>query len=514
MTDSDCPRRGPTRGGWGRRLGLVLAGLIGVAPTFGAAASDPPEPLRQSLVEVIATSDAADPWMPWRRTGPETVRGSGAIVSGNRILTAAHVVAGAVMIEVMRSDASQRYTAEVEHVSHVADLALLRVAGDEFFAGSRPLAIGELPKLQQRVDVYGFPLGGAGLSVTSGVVSRVGVDYYAHSGSRLLLAQVDAAVNPGNSGGPAISDGRIAGIIMQKLDDAENVGYVVPAPVIAHFLADVEDGRVDGFPELDVWVQPLASPSLRRRFGVAEGSSGVLVTAVSPSGSARDALQPGDVLLSLNGTPVGSDASFEIGEGVRVDATVLEHSAQVGDRVTLRFLREGRVREAQVVMREPRPLVPLVDYDREIPYRIYAGLVFQPLTARHLAELEQPPPHLAEYLLSPARGGYRMLVPGRGAPGREEVVMLASVLRSELNRGYEQLEQEVIYSVDGTPVRSLRHLSELIDAARGEFVDFTTEDGHVIAIQRALAASDGPAILERYQVGSDRSAGLRADAPR
>jgi len=84
------------------------------------------------------------------------------------------------------------------------------------------------------------------------------------------------------------------------------------------------------------------------------------------------------------------------------------------------------------------------------------------------------------------------------------------VLRSELNRGYERLEQEVIYSVDGTPVRSLRHLSDLIDAARGEFVSIATEQGNLVAIRRTLAATEGPKILERYQVESDRSAALRA----
>ena len=71
-----------------------------------------------------------------------------------------------------------------------------------------------------------------------------------------------------------------------------------------------------------------------------------------------------------------------------------------GDLVTLRFLRSGEIREAKVVMREPRTLVPLVDYERDPDYRIYAGLVFQNLTVHHLADLEQAPPHLAEYMAS------------------------------------------------------------------------------------------------------------------
>jgi hypothetical protein len=328
----------------------------------------------------------------------------------------------------------------------------------------------------------------------------------------LLLAQVDAAVNPGNSGGPAISDGRIAGIAMQMLDSAENIAYIIPAPIIEHFLEDAKDGRVDGFPELDIWVQTLGNPSLRKKLGLKAGSAGVLVTAVAPTGSAHGTLEPGDVLLAIGGTPVGADDSFELGDGVRVEATVLEHRAQVGDRVALRFLRGGQPRETTVVMKEPRSLVPLVDYDRGFAYRIYAGLVFQPLTARHLSEFAEPPSHLAEYLLNPVRAGYRTLVPSQGIAGRTEVVMLASVLRSELTRGYEDLERQVIHAVDDTPIRSLRHLSDLIDAARGEFVTFTTETGDVIAIHRGLAAKAGPTILERYQIESSRSQDLAAPA--
>jgi S1-C subfamily serine protease len=484
----------------------VLAALVAAA----AAAAAGPASLHASLVEIVVTSDPPDPWVPWRRTGPVVGSGSGVIVAGNRILTAAHVITGAVMIEVARSDVGERFTAEVEHACHVCDLAVLRVADPRFFARSVALSVGELPKLQQRVQVHGFPLGGEGLSVTSGIVSRVAVDFYAHSGSRLLLAQVDAAVNPGNSGGPAISDGRIAGIAMQMLGDAENIAYIIPAPIIEHFLADVKDGRVDGFPELDIWIQPLGNASLRKRLGLTNGSAGVLVTAVSPTGSADGTLEPGDVLLAIGGVAVGADGDFAISDGVRVEATVIEHRAQVGERVALRFLRDGAQREATVVMKKPRSLVPLVDYDRGFSYRIYAGLVFQPLTARHLAEFVDPPSHLAEYLVNPVKSGYRTLVPGGDAAGREEVVMLASVLRAELTRSYEDLEQQVIYAVGGTPVRNLRHLSDLIDAAAGEFVTFTTEAGNVIAVDRALAATAGPEILERYQIGSSRSADLRA----
>ena len=67
--------------------------------------------------------------------------------------------------------------------------------------------------------------------------------------------QIDAAVNPGNSGGPVVESQRLVGVVMQALLDAQNIAYVVPSPVIQRFLADVADGTYDGVPQLGVSVR-------------------------------------------------------------------------------------------------------------------------------------------------------------------------------------------------------------------------------------------------------------------
>ena len=75
-----------------------------------------------------------------------------------------------------------------------------------------------------------------------GVVSRIEPVYYAHAGHTLLGVQIDAAINPGNSGGPAFVDGRVVGVAFQNRQNASSVGYVIPVPIINHFLRDVEAG--------------------------------------------------------------------------------------------------------------------------------------------------------------------------------------------------------------------------------------------------------------------------------
>jgi S1-C subfamily serine protease len=416
------------------------------------------------------------------------------------------------MVEVRRAGEGQSFTAEVAHICHPCDLALLTVPDSRFFEGSEALEIGDLPALQQAIEIHGFPVGGSGLAITSGIVSRIAVDYYVHSLTRLLLVQVDAAVNSGNSGGPALSDGKLVGVAMQTLDDAENVGYIVPAPIIRHFLDDVEDGRVDGFPELGFWVQLLRSAALRARLGLERIEGGVLVTAVSTSGCAHGILEPGDVVLAFDGIPIDFGGSVALGDGIRVDATFLEQRAQVGEELEVTFLREGVEQKHKIGMKLPNPLIPVGDYDRGPSYRIYAGLVFQPLTLRYLETFDDPPSRLMFYYYNPTAGGHRLLVPDRGIPGRRQVIVLSRVLTTEFTRGYQDMEDEVVLAVDGTTVRDLRHLSELLEAASGKFVTIATESGELIALDREAVTAASGEILARYQIASDRSADLQVPA--
>ena len=118
-----------------------------------------------------------------------------------------------------------------------------------------------LPGLQEPVRVVGYPIGGVAISVTSGVVSRIEVTSYSHGCSELLGLQIDAAINSGNSGGPAFNTlDECVGVAFQSLkhEDAENIGYVIPTPVIDHFITDYDrNGQYTGFPTLGLEWQKL-----------------------------------------------------------------------------------------------------------------------------------------------------------------------------------------------------------------------------------------------------------------
>ncbi len=115
-----------------------------------------------------------------------------------------------------------------------------------------------IPQLQDDVFVIGYPMGGDNACITQGVVSRVEPVIYAHAATSLLAVQIDAAINPGNSGGPAFVGGKVVGVAFQNIQNASNVGYIIPVPIIKHFLNDVAAG---GYRISDDQTNPASTPA-------------------------------------------------------------------------------------------------------------------------------------------------------------------------------------------------------------------------------------------------------------
>jgi len=234
----------------------------------------------KSVVKVYCTEVRPNFALPWQMEQQESSFSSGFVIPGQRILTNAHGVAWHNVVRVRKHGDSRKFVASVEHVAHECDLAILKVEDPQFWQGLEALEIGDLPDLQDNIMVVGYPQGGDRISVTQGIVSRVEMGAYSHSGEYLLMIQIDAAINSGNSGGPALDpDGKIVGVAFQSLDDADNIGYIIPVPIIDHFLSDINlHGRYTGFCRLGVSWQTTENEALRQylKLGSAAGEAGKL----------------------------------------------------------------------------------------------------------------------------------------------------------------------------------------------------------------------------------------------
>ena len=484
-------------------LRFLLVATWCASPCAAPAMAQSPA-LTSSVVKLDVVTDAPDLLAPWQTEGVDLFGGSGVIIEGNHILTNAHVVENAVSIEAKRADGRARFPAEVLFISHDADLALLKVDDPRFFEGARAVRLGEMPKLQQSVVVYGFPVGGNTLSITSGIVSRIEVDTYAQSYRDLLSVQIDAAINEGNSGGPVTTDGVLVGIAMQGLENADNVGYMIPPPVITHFLEDVKDGRYDGFPTLGVQLQDMASEAQRRASQMKDGQSGALVLRVDYGSPAYGVLRPRDVILSIDGRKVANDLTVAWAGIGRVDLALSYQSKQIGDTIELVILRAGKRLKKQLRLTPHNPLVPgrrLTEWPR---YVQFAGLVFQPLSEQLLDDAD------AGYSDAVSYAEVKNLV----TKARREIVLLAQVLPHPVNRGYQDWGGEVVRLVNGIEPRDLAHLAAIIDRAKGPWFRVVTGHGDLLTLDLQAARRANEEVLVDYGLPQDRYLGPEADGPK
>jgi S1-C subfamily serine protease len=453
-----------------------------------------------AVVRIYATTQDPDHDSPWQAQVPQSSTGSGVVIGPGRVLTGAHVIANATFVQVQKISDTEKAVARVVAVCHDCDLALLQVEDRHFMDGIDPAKLGELPDLRDRVAVVGFPIGGEEISITEGVVSRIEVQRYSHSQRYLLAVTVDAAINKGNSGGPVFKSGNVVGIAFQKLENADNVGEMVPAPIIKHFLEAVQKTPSLSIPALGITTQGLENKSLRQRFGVEPGEGGVLVLQLDYGGSAWGVLEQGDVMLEIAGHAIASNSTVKFRGRYRCRYDVTLGWSKIGEKLDMLILRRGQRKKVQLTLVPPAQLVPRSLYDRPPTYFIYGGLVFQVLTRDFLSTWEQWWDKAPKEFL-------HLYYAGTRTPERQEVVVLTQVLADEINVGYEHLYSESVIAVDGRMPRDMADFAGTLEASRGLVEIRTSSDGYIVLDAEKVRAATAR-ILERYHIARDRSRDL------
>ena len=260
--------------------------------------------------------------------------GSGFVITPDGfILTNSHVVHGATRIIVNLSDGHD-YSAQLIGDDPETDLAVIRIDAPHLvyvrLADSEGLRVGQI------AIAIGNPLGFQA-SVTSGVISALGRSMYSQSG-RLIdnVIQTDAALNPGNSGGPLVnSAGEVIGVNTAMIRPAQGICFAIAsntAKLVAGWL--IRDGRIR---RSYIGVAGQNVPLHRRviRFYNLPLETGVLVVSVEKDSPAQVAgLREGDIIVAFNTAPIGTVHDLHkmlVGEqiGVTGKLMVIRHTEKL-----------------------------------------------------------------------------------------------------------------------------------------------------------------------------------------
>jgi serine protease Do len=387
----------------------------------------------------------------------ERSSGSGVIVDPDGyIVTNAHVVERATRLEVELSLAASgdaRGTsvlrrrgrllgAQIVAIDTETDLAVLRI--DVKGLPVLPFGDSEALKPGQIVLAFGSPLG-LDSSVTMGVVSAVARQLTPED--PMIYVQTDASINPGNSGGALVdTEGRLVGIstlIYSQSGGNEGIGFAAPSNIVRNVFAQIRrTGRVQ---RGEIGVNPQTLTALMAEALGITTEAGVVLSDVLPGGPAAKAgLQPGDLVLALDGKRMENGRQFRINLYTR----------GVSDTVTLDVQRGERRFAVRVPVAERRGdtarLVDLIGQQTAIPSLGILGLNLTPQITELLPDLR-------------GKGGVVVAAASAGVPFSQQ---------GRLQAG------DVIYSINGKPVGNLADLTSAMAA-------FTPGAPAVVHLQRA-----------------------------
>jgi serine protease Do len=282
--------------------------------------------------------------MPGMPRGPRAVAGAGSgviIDPAGVILTANHVVDGAGKVLVRLKDGREFDAADIKR-DPKSDLAIIRIKGAENLKAAK---LGDSDKMEVGDWVLAlgdmFQLEG---TVTAGIISAKGRPL-PRSSTRTDFLQTDAAINPGSSGGPLINlDGEVIGIndaIHTRTGANDGVGFAIPSNLAKWVANQLTTTGAVKRAYLGIGIQTLTH-QLAEQFGL-KVREGVLVGDVQPRSPAAEAgIKVGDVILKLNGKPVGDMQQL---------VNMVDRSP-VNGKVSVEILRDGKRMEIPVTLHE------------------------------------------------------------------------------------------------------------------------------------------------------------------
>ena len=267
--------------------------------------------------------------------------GSGVILSEDGlIITNTHVIAGADRATVTLYDNSE-YEAVLIGADSISDIAILKIEANGLpaavFGDSAALTVG------QEVAAIGNPLGEKfRMTLTNGIISAISRDVN-YKGRTMTLMQTNAALNEGNSGGPLFNlDGQVIGItnmkMMSSASTVEGIGFAIPTSTVLGVVNGIlQDGKVVGRVSIGITIGPIPESAMEDY----DLPAGLYIVTVSPgSDAAEKGLQPGDILMEVNGQKVTTTA----------EVAAIKDQFSVGDELLFRIWRSGEILEVSVAL--------------------------------------------------------------------------------------------------------------------------------------------------------------------
>ena len=419
--------------------------------------------IKKSLVLVRVSNVYYNYRKPWIKETGRSYTILGLVLPGKKILVLANDVRNSVLLVVRKYSSERRFTANIIAMDMEVNLALLEVKSTGFFDDLKPLEtggdplVGERPTAVKVNDLF---------RVYRENVDITGINTAADFGFTLLPVAVFRSRESFRGGGIIQCGSKLCGFIGYT-DRNRRANAILPSTFNV-FLERASHAKYIGFIAQGFTLTGMADPVLREFYGLPENLSGALVVRIYPGTSSWGVLKKEDVLISINGTSIDNRGYYTDPVFGRQKAHILlvkdmkNRVRRPGESVILEVFRSGKKIRLEMKLRSYRKGAEMIPWlvNGRPNYIVESGIVFLELSVPYLKRRygtgwKSNHSELA-YLFNTKRYYEK--------PGNERIVILAEVLPDPINRGYENLNDLPVKTLNGIPVRNLRRMYEIIQA--------------------------------------------------
>lgn len=401
------------------------------------------------------------------------------------LITNAHVVDQARYVCFQVPGAGKkRFEVDVIGVSPERDLALLKIKPKDFENLKKELKKDTLPFLKlgdsdsvtraDKLMALGYPLGMQGLKSTTGVVS--GREHL--SGQHFI--QISAALNKGNSGGPSLNNkGEVIGVNSAIIQNAQNVGYIIPINEVKLFLEqlralpDQKGPKLIHKPFLGVLFSN-ADENLTELLGNPQPGGLYVVEVYNGSPLNKAGIEAGDMIYKINGFDVDVYGEMNVPWSTEDRVSIVDYVSRLklGQDINIEFYRKGVLKKASIKFAQSQlpPIRRAYPGYEKMDYEIIGGLVVMQLTLNHVLLLAQYAPDLMQYADMKKH--------------KDPALIITNVLlNSPASKSRSLLPGSVISQVNGQKVKTLEDFKKaLLKSKDSGYITIRTAENIFVAL--------------------------------
>jgi hypothetical protein len=414
------------------------------------------------------------------------------------LLTESELIRDAILIQVQKNGGAARVPARVVHVDWDIDLALLEVDEPGFFDD---LEAAQFAKSAPGEGVvYSARWQNQQYEISENQIAGINVRESPYGSITHAFLSLHTDLSNGGWAEPVFSDGKLVGLsVLQEGQRAT----VIPVEILSAYVHGARSASYPGFASFRPYWQFGQDPALAAYLGLTGKPRGVVLRWMPWGSTGCDALEPRDLILSVEGHALDAMGNFEHPQyGQLAFQHILVDGHRPGDRVRFQLLRDGETLDVDVELRRNHGADWLIPDRRDQPpppYLVAGGLVLRELDGNYLRAWGIPwrrhaPANLVER--------YDRERESQTAE-RRRILLLSQVLPDAHNLGYHQLANLAVTEINGRSVDSVADADEAFRHPVGGFhrVKFYRDDLRSEVVLDAAGFQESTArILENYNI--------------